>query len=85
MFCTTLSKKSACSFCGVLEVAFERLGHGSRTKPRKALVLVLRLARDAPQLGVGGDSAQILCLGMGVGVKFWSRLAAEVHAPSLLG
>ncbi|AQU80236.1 hypothetical protein AJGP001_13550 [Planococcus faecalis] len=33
--------------------------------------------------GVGGDLANLLCLGVIVGVGFWNRLAAVVHAPAL--
>ncbi|ALS77848.1 hypothetical protein AUO94_03925 [Planococcus kocurii] len=50
-------------FGEVLKVAFGRFGHGFRTKPRRALVFVLRLALVAPRLGVGGDAANLLCLG----------------------
>ncbi|AQU80247.1 hypothetical protein AJGP001_13620 [Planococcus faecalis] len=70
-------------FGEILKVAFGRFGHGFRTKPRRALVFVLRLALGAPRLGVGEDLANLLCFGWVVGVGFWSRLAAVVHAPAL--
>ncbi|AQU80241.1 hypothetical protein AJGP001_13585 [Planococcus faecalis] len=59
------------------------LGHGFRTKPRSALVFVLRLALGAPWLGVVGILHEPTGIGMGVSVGFWCRLAAVVHAPAL--
>ncbi|ALS77854.1 hypothetical protein AUO94_03960 [Planococcus kocurii] len=79
------------SFCGVL-VEFvlwgsgsrlRALGHGFRTKPRSTLVFVLRLALDAPWLGVVGILHEPTGVGLGVSVGFWCRLAAVVHAPTL--
>ncbi|OHX55130.1 hypothetical protein BB777_05320 [Planococcus faecalis] len=58
------------------------LGHGFRTKPRSALVFVLRLALGAPWLGVVEYFMSLLVLD-GVSVGSGCRLAAVVHAPAL--
>ncbi|OHX51965.1 hypothetical protein BB777_03575 [Planococcus faecalis] len=79
-----------CSDSGLVEEFSRRsisrlrtLGHGSRNKPRSALVLLLRLAPVAPWL-VLGRLSELTLFGLGSGCEFWIRLAAVVHAPTLL-
>ncbi|ALS77857.1 hypothetical protein AUO94_03985 [Planococcus kocurii] len=74
---------SAYRFLGVLEVAFERFGLGSRTKPRSALVLLLRLALVAPWL-VSGRLSELTLFGLGSGCGVLESLGVMAHAPALL-